>query len=338
MNMWESGLADLMKFYQRKQSMKKLVEQDSIDSGVFESDDPINEGDEKVNITTPVEAPEGNDSPFSDEELEDKSTENSNSLYEILEKCPETKQKHQIKETSKNEDSNMKYKNEKSEKHTWFLEEQEILNFIENKDQQEDQLVQFSSEFENFDEFLYYYKSFHSPLIDKEFNGFSLEHITNETNKKEEKKKEQLKKRLIWDQLQVRKDKEAISAWRGKYKKEKQKKEKEFEENYDGIDINIDAPYAIDPDWSIPTTKVRDEVFNMAKNDVTLEDVVKATNAIETELDKEVQKVIKSTDKPGKLPEEKLRIRSARIERLNEKLLQIRKKGRSLSAHDGAQY
>ena len=264
--------------------------------------------------------------------LEDGSTDIPNSFYEILDICPklesDNNQIHVCSDESSKETEADNLK-EKNEKYIKFLEEQEILHFLENKSPLVDQNIQFSTEFENFDEFLYYYKSFHSPLIDKEFDGFSLEQIKTETRKNEEKKNEQLKNRRIWDKLQVMKDTQAITAWREKYKDLKKSKEKEFD--YDDVDIDLDPPFATDPDWSLATTKTADQVFSLANNDAKLEDVVNATVALEIEFDKEIQKVLKSTANPGKLGETKLRARSARIGRLDKKLEQVKRKGNTLS-------
>ena len=69
-----------------------------------------------------------------------------------------------------------------------ILSEEEIRNFIVNKDLYKcDPLC---TEPETFDEFLYYYKSFHSPLLDKEFHGFSMEKIQSESRKIERRKRE----------------------------------------------------------------------------------------------------------------------------------------------------
>ena len=71
----------------------------------------------------------------------------------------------------------------------------------------------------------------------------------------------------------------------------------------------------------------------MANNDTKIEDIKKATVALENEFDDEIEKVIKSTDQPGKMDEAKLRARSAKIGRIEEKLKHVKRKSRTLSAH-----
>ena len=336
-----------MNFYKQKdvQNKKIMEHKDSIDSGVFEDDEKCNEEYLLGNQSrvTHIEAIVKDENIPVDEGLEDESTGNSNSFYEILDNHPKLESDNTIKiiDKTQNESSKDIEKEDlerRTEKYTRFLEEQEINHFMKNKNLQENQNVQFSGEFDNFDEFLYYYKSFHSPLIDKEFDGFSLDHIKTETRKNDDQKKEQLDKRQIWEKLQGMKDKEAMAAWREKYKDLKKNKQKEFENNLDDIEIKLDPPYATDPDWSLATSVLLDNVFSLANNDAKIEDIVKATVALENEFDDEVEKVIKSTDQPGKLNEAKLRARSARIGRIEEKLKQVKMKARTVSAHKMTDY
>ena len=80
----------------------------------------------------------------------------------------------------------------------------------------------------------------------------------------------------------------------------------------------------------------REKVTNITQEqfvDTKIEDIKKASLALENEFDDEIEKVIKSTDQPGKLDEAKLRARSAKIGRIEEKLKHVKRKSRTLSAH-----
>ena len=53
-------------------------------------------------------------------------------------------------------------------------EAEEINDFIENKDLYCGKKLETAEDEFNFDDYLYCYKSFHSPFLDKEFEGFSF--------------------------------------------------------------------------------------------------------------------------------------------------------------------
>ena len=331
-----------MLYYQQKdrQSSKLVEHKESFDSGMFEAEEKSGEddlhGDQSSDAQ--IETVDQDEKSIGDEGLEEEFTDNSKSFYDILDNYPklqfeDLKIDENTEESSTEKQTEASYSKRKIEKHAKFSEDQEILQFMQNRNLYDDQQVHISNEFDDFDEFLYYYKSFHSPLIEKEFDGFSLDHIKLETKKNDEQKNEQLKKRQIMDTLQVMKDKQAVADWREKYKNLKKKKQKEFENNDDDLEVNLDPPYATDPDWSLATSIFEDKLYCLANNDVKIDDVVKATAALENEFDKEIDKVIKSTKHPGSLDETRLRVRSARIGRLEQKLEKVKRKARTLSAY-----
>ena len=62
-------------------------------------------------------------------------------------------------------------------------------------------------------------------------------------------------------------------------------------------------------------------------------DIEKARETLENEYDNQIEKVIESTKKPGCLGEKKIRARSAKIDNIRDKLEQVERKSRTLSAH-----
>ena len=337
-------MTDLKLHYQQldTESNRMLEHKDSFDSGVFEADEKSSDDLYKENSTAAqIEIVYKDELSIDDECLGDECAENSNSFYDILDKYPKL-EFEDLKIVENTEEScteriatrqaAIRSSNQKIEKNARFAEDQEILQFIQNRNLSTDQQVYLASEFEDCDEFLYYYKSFHSPLIDKEFDGFSLDHIKHVTKKSDDKKKEQVTKRLILDALQVRKDKQVVADWRERYKNLKRMKEKEFTNNED-LEVNLDPPYATDPDWSLATSSFEDKIYSPANKDVKIDDVAKATEALEKEFDKEIGKVIASTESPGSLSVARLQARSDRIGRIELKLEKVKRKARALSAH-----
>ena len=209
--------------------------------------------------------------------------------------------------------------------------EDEIRNFMENKDLYRCHPA--SEEQERFDEFLYYYKSFHSPLLDKEFQGFSMEQIKSESKKIEKLKKEQAKKKMISECLQTLKSKTALRAWREKYRQLQRAGQRRREEG-DVEDCPVSTPYDCDPDWTVANSQLAEHVFHPApRTAMRLADLDSAVAVLSDELDLQVDNVIKASGRPGGQGEQARQRRSARIDRLTHKLETVRSKVRSLSAH-----
>ena len=99
-------------------------------------------------------------------------------------------------------------------------EDEEIKHFLRNKDlycntqlntaQPEDE--------EMFDEYLYYYKSFHSPLLDKQYDGYSVEDITAETARRAGQRAEQERADRAAAAQQAVQSKLALQSWRDKFR------------------------------------------------------------------------------------------------------------------------
>ena len=205
-----------------------------------------------------------------------------------------------------------------------ILSEEEIRNFIVNKDLYKcDPLC---TEPETFDEFLYYYKSFHSPLLDKEFHGFSMEKIQSESRKIERRKREQSEKNRISDALQSLKNATALRAWRAKYREMQRLKETRRGEEDDEEEYPI-PPFAADPDWTVQNSQLED-FWPGVDPSVNRSEVERALAVLEAEIDGEVERVIRSAGRPGKHSGRG----AGRLDRLSGKLDIIRNKVRSVSA------
>ena len=100
-------------------------------------------------------------------------------------------------------------------------ENNEIEDFIKNKDLYTGKKIGAPDDDFNFDDYLYCYKSFHSPLIDKEYHGYSMKDIQKASKAMEMRKREQLHKSIISKSLQLLNSKKALLAWRDNYKQQK---------------------------------------------------------------------------------------------------------------------
>ena len=202
----------------------------------------------------------------------------------------------------------------------------EIRDFVVNKELYKcDPLC---SEPENFDEFMEYYKSFHSPLLDKLFHGYSMEHIHRESRKVERRKMEQCEKKRISDALQSLKNTTALRAWRAKYREKQRLRAERGDEEEDNDNIN--PPFAADPDWTVENSQLEDEIFRPGRHPrLNLSEAERAVAVLEAEMDGEVEKVIRSAGSPGRHWAER---RRGRLERLSSKLETVRNKVRSVSA------
>ena len=144
-------------------------------------------------------------------------------------------------------------------------EVEEINNFIKNKDLYSGKkLARVEEEF-NFDDYLYCYKSFHSPLLDKQFEGFSLNDITNAALRVEKRKKEQEKKKLINIALDSLHSRVALSAWRDRYRQQSKIRARSYE-RADECTMGhiVSPPHGQDPDWTISNSALPDTVFSPA--------------------------------------------------------------------------
>ena len=214
-------------------------------------------------------------------------------------------------------------------------EEDEIRNFIVNKEFYKcDPLC---SEPENFDEFLYYYKSFHSPLLDKEFHGISMEKIQSESRKVEGRKREQSEKKRISDALQSLKNMAALKAWRLKYRemqrlKERRRREGE-EEDVEEEEEQLNPPFAADPDWTVQNSQLEEKIFLPGPGlhpSVPWPELERAVAVLEAEMEGEVERVIRSAGRPGRGGAGSLRL--GRLDRLGGRLETVRNKVRAVSA------
>ena len=212
--------------------------------------------------------------------------------------------------------------------------EDEIKDFIENKDLYTGKDLQSGlSEF-NFHDYLYCYKSFHSPILDQQFEGFSIEKILKDAKIMGNVKKEQKKKTEISNAVQVLKNKQALKTWREKYlvMKRESAKKNAFDETSENI--QDEPPFDHDPDWTIRNSVLPDSVYRpTVTKDIKFNEVVEAIEVLEDQIDGEVNKVVRSTSKPGKLDPSVLNRRSARIDRLGQKLYTVKMKARSMSAN-----
>ena len=238
----------------------------------------------------------------------------------------------------KEEDESTEYSESISKVHQEQSDADEIQEFLANKDLYSGkQLANSEKEF-NFDDYEYCYKSFHSPLLDKQFAGLSLEQIKEASLRMEHKKEEQKKKREISEALQQLNTKRAMMTWRDKYRRQKQITAKKYRDE-DLEAPEIDPPYDQDPDWTVNNCSFNDKVFHPAAGgkDVKFNDVVKAIEVLEDQIDDEVDKVVRSTSRPGTVQTGVRERRSAKIDRLNHKLSSARRKARAMSAHASVQ-
>lgn len=258
-------------------------------------------------------------------------------LVQGLEQCRELYRKMKSCQHRESIDSGVDVNNDNEEEEdiakddqAGLSQEEEIRNFIENKDlykccpKEEDQ--------ENFDEFLYYYKSFHSPLLDREFPGFSMEQIKTATRKIEQTKKEQNLKKRIDESLQTLKNRTALRGWRERYRQlQREGERRRVDEGHE--EYEVIAPYDQDPDWRIGNSHLQDNIFTPGPpNTLNPDQVASAMAVLESELEVEVEKVIKSSGMPGAVEEQVRERRSARIDRLSSRLETVRSKVRSVSA------
>ena len=148
-------------------------------------------------------------------------------------------------------------------------EVREINNFIENKDLYSGKkLDNVEGEF-NFDDYLYCYKSFHSPFLDKQFEGFSLNDITNAALRVEKRKKEQEKKKQMNIALDSLNSRVALSAWRDRYRQQREIRARSYERAEDcTMGHHVSPPHGQDPDWTISNSALPDTVFSQAVNKV----------------------------------------------------------------------
>ena len=210
-------------------------------------------------------------------------------------------------------------------------EEDDIRNFIVNKELYKCDPL--SSEPENFDEFLYYYKSFHSPLLDKEFHGFSMEQIQSESRKVEGRKREQSEKKRISDALQSLKNMTALRAWRLKYREMQRLKEKRRREGEDEEEEQLNPPFAADPDWTVQNSQLEEKIFRPGPAlhpSVPWPELERAVAVLEAEMEGEVERVIRSAGRPGRGAGGGRRL--GRLERLGGRLETVRNKARAVSA------
>ena len=148
-------------------------------------------------------------------------------------------------------------------------EAEEINDFIENKDLYCGKKLETVEDEFNFDDYLYCYKSFHSPFLDKEFEGFSLDDITNAAIKDEKRKKDQKKKKQISLALETLNNRTALSAWRDHYRRLQVMKTRSYErEDECTKGDNVAPPHGQDPDWSISNSTLPDNVFSPSINKV----------------------------------------------------------------------
>ena len=215
-------------------------------------------------------------------------------------------------------------------------ENDEIQDFLDNKDLYTGKKLSDGEEF-NFDDYEYCYKSFHSPLLDKEFDGLSIDQIQQAAAEMKMKKEEQKKKREISEAVQFLKTRRAMMTWRDKYKKMKQMTAKKYSENdYSPEEEGTEPPYDQDPDWTITNSSVSDKVYHpgAGDKDVKFDEVVRAIEVLEDQIDDEVEKVVRS--RPGRVETDVRERRSARIDRLNQRLNTAKKKARIMSANPAA--
>ena len=221
-----------------------------------------------------------------------------------------------------------------SDKKSTMREEDEINDFIENKDLYTGKnLLSETKEF-NFDDYLYCYKSFHSPLLDQQFEGFSIEKILKDAKIVGDVKKEQKEKIKISNAVQLLKDKQTLKTWREKYRMLKQNSDGKSALDETNEINQVDPPFDHDPDWTIRNSALPDSVYKPSlTKDIRFNQVVEAIEVLEDQLDGEVNKVVRSTSRPGKLDKRILNRRSARIDRIGLKLENVKMKARSMSAN-----
>ena len=201
-------------------------------------------------------------------------------------------------------------------------EVEEINDFIENKDLYAGKKLDKVEEEFNFDDYLYCYKSFHSPYLDKQFEGFSLKDIQSAALRVEKRKKEQENKKQINLALESLHSRAALAAWRDHYRQQSAVRARSYEraDTECTMGHNVSPPHGQDPDWTIANSALPDTVFSPAVNkasqsifltkitikcdsaqDVSVDDVVKAIEVTEEEIDHEVSRAVRSAGRPGRL-------------------------------------
>ena len=147
-------------------------------------------------------------------------------------------------------------------------EVEEITNFIENKDLYSGKKLGKVEEEFNFDDYLYCYKSFHSPFLDKQFEGFSLNDITRAALKVARRKKEQERKKQINIALEALHSRVALSAWRDRYRQQRAARARSYERDECTLGEHGSPPHGQDPDWTISNSALPDNVFSPADKKV----------------------------------------------------------------------
>ena len=157
-----------------------------------------------------------------------------------------------------------------------------------------------------------------------------MEQIRKESLRIEKTKKEQAVKKRIEESLQTLKSRTALRGWRERYRELKREGEKRrLAEDHDEHEVS--PPYDHDPEWTIGNSQLQDNIFSPA-NSLKPDLARTAVRVLESELDLEVEKVIKTSGRPGTVAEEMRRRRSGRIGRLSSRLQTVRNKVRSVSA------
>lgn len=147
-------------------------------------------------------------------------------------------------------------------------EVEEINDFIENKDLYAGKKLDKVEEEFNFDDYLYCYKSFHSPYLDKQFEGFSLKDIHSAALRLEKRKKEQENKKQINLALESLHSRAALAAWRDHYRQQRAIRARSYEQADTECTMghNVSPPHGQDPDWTISNSALPDTIFSPTVN------------------------------------------------------------------------
>lgn len=150
-------------------------------------------------------------------------------------------------------------------------EVEEINDFIENKDLYSGKKLDKVEEEFNFEDYLYCYKSFHSPFLDKQFEGFSLKDINDAALRVAKRKQEQEKKKRINLALESLHSRAALSAWRDRYRQQRAIRARSYEraDTECTMGHNVSPPHGHDPDWTISNSALPDTVLSPAVNKVS---------------------------------------------------------------------
>ena len=105
--------------------------------------------------------------------------------------------------------------------------------------------------------------------ISKQFEAFSLIDITNAALRVEKRKKEQEKKKQINIALDSLQSRVALSAWRDRYREQREIRARSYE-RADECTMGhiVSPPHGQDPDWTISNSALPDTVFSPAVNKV----------------------------------------------------------------------